>query len=93
MPVPTKRNTATSSTHVIDDGAHARKKHDARPTVLLGRSNNRVLEASDLQLERGMSHGAIEYRRGYLEFFGVCDAAERPERLDCAHTVSVCGTR
>lgn len=84
------------STHVIDEGAHARKKYDARPPVLLGCSDDHVLEASSLQLERGISWaapGEMERGRGYLEFFGVYDAAERLEGLDGAHAMSVCSTR
>jgi hypothetical protein len=51
MRVPTKR-TAMLGTHVIDEGAHARKKHDARPPVICGRRDNCILETNNLQLEQ-----------------------------------------
>jgi hypothetical protein len=91
MPVPAIQVT-TLSTHVIDYGAHARKKHDTRPSVIRGRSDDCILETGNLQLEHGISRAAfreMESGRGYLQFFGVRYAAEPPESLDGAHAMRI----
>ena len=49
--IDARSHKAMLGTHVIDEGMHARKSHDARPPVLFGRSNDRVLKAGSLQLE------------------------------------------
>ena len=86
MPVPTEQKIA-KSTHVIDDGAHTRKKHNARPPVVRGCGDDCVLETSRLQLDHGISPAALIKKEDEREVTSSFSGSVTPQNLLRVSTV------